>query len=63
MCVCVKVISGGFGSLTACYIKRWLLPSLREMCRGGTWRYGMCSDVFSVRNKRRKMTLLPPTGL
>ncbi len=53
MCVCVKVISGGFGSLTG-YIKRWLLPSLREMCRGGTWRYGMCSydAVFGIKGER-----------
>ncbi len=63
MCVCVKVISGGFGSLTACYIKKVAVTVLREMCRGGTWRYDMCSYGFYVRNKRRKMTLLPPTGL
>ncbi len=47
MRVYVKVSSDGVGSFTACYIKRCLLPSPREMCRGGTWRYGLtCVDII-----------------
>ncbi len=46
MCVYVKVSSGGFGSFTACYIKRWLLLSPREMCRRGTWQYGLACVVI-----------------
>ncbi len=56
MCVYVKFSTGGFGSVTACYKKRWLLPSPRVMYRGGTWRYGLAcvvvKSVFGIKGKR-----------
>ncbi len=44
-----KSVRVGLVHLLPCYVKSVLLPSQREMCRGGTWQYGLaCVSSYSV---------------